>query len=186
MLLVSTRFLQNSYTYKPLILDLLWYRFLVIGEKSRTDVKKHHRHRKSNMRRQQQGKSPQHHHFFFRFGKQVKGDVDLAEPSQLRALSVRTSELPELLPLGHGLGAFDRNGDSVASFFFFNRKPPCNSTQKRWLFGREIHPLFSGKFRLVNHHNLAQNYGNTSCQLGMFGRWLYFSIIDTMFTYLQV
>eukprot|EP00434_Breviolum_minutum_P025705 symbB.v1.2.022716.t1/scaffold2026.1/size92022/5 len=46
----------------------------------------------------------------------VKGDVDLAEASQLRALSVRTSELPELLPLGHGLSDAELNdGPGTAS-----------------------------------------------------------------------
>ena len=79
----------------------------LLEKNSRTDVKKHHRHRKKKIiwEENSKGRSPKHHHFF-----QVKGDVDLAEASQLRALSVRTSELPELLPLGHGLSTFDRTG----------------------------------------------------------------------------
>lgn len=125
-------FLQNSYTYKPLILDLLWYSFLIIGEnQEQTSKNIIVTEKKKNMRRKPAGEESETSAFFF----QVKGDVDLAEPSQLRALSVRTSELPELLPLGHGLSTF------VASS---HRKPPCNSTPKVAVWKGNSPPYFHG------------------------------------------
>lgn len=121
-------FLQNSYTYKPLILDLLWYSFLIIGEnQEQTSKNIIVTEKKKIWEENQQGKSPKHQHFFFRsratltwqnllnYERFLWGQVNFLSCCPWDMGSVPSSHLP----IGN-----------------------LHATQHlRWLFGREIHPL---------------------------------------------